>query len=183
MIRLLKSERRGVGTVRYFFQLLAPLLPHAVSPALCVVGIDRLAVGSDDRSHIVHALHAALDLEGRSAALDELGDVIDHAEVFAVENVCPVVILFDGPVLSGAGLFHDRILEAAGLDTFAAVRLALAMREEIRKPGSGRDQEMHIAPWPKTSSSISTFLRMSAISFTDTSRASTTRSPPSPSRP
>ena len=50
--------------------------------------------------------------------------MVDHTEIFAVENICAVLIFFHGEILARPGLFHHGILKPACLDAFTPVGLA-----------------------------------------------------------
>ena len=49
--------------------------------------IDELAVHAHDRAHVLGALHTALDLKGRNARLNELGQNLGSAQVFRAQKM------------------------------------------------------------------------------------------------
>ena len=124
MVGVLERESRRVRTMGYLFQFFPPFRTNGKCRSQFVVRVNRFPVHCHNRRHIVDALHAAFNFQRRNARFDKFGDMVDHTEIFAVKNICAVLIFFHGEILSRTGLFHHGILKPACLDAFAPVGLA-----------------------------------------------------------
>ena len=86
--------------------------------------IQSVAVGICDRADIVGALCASLDLQARDAGIEQRGQMVDHAHIAGVKDICPLFVLSNIKHLAGALGLRETVLPAAGLRTAAAVGIA-----------------------------------------------------------
>ncbi len=77
------------------------------------------------------ALHAPFDFQAGKACVVEVRQIRQEAEVLGVEDIRSPFIFDDGEILAWPLFFDDVVLEAAALDTFTAVRVAVALGEII----------------------------------------------------
>ena len=80
-----------------------------------------MAIGIGDTCRIVGGFRPPLDLEGVDARINELRNMVDHIEIPGVHDIGAVVVLFNGEILAGTALLHQRILPAARLGTGTVV--------------------------------------------------------------
>ena len=125
-----------VGAVGNLIQIPWHILP--VKLRILLIIIDRLPVGPRHCCDIEGSLHPPFDLQAVDARVDQLRDMLDHAQVLGIENVGPPLILIDRHIFAGSGLFHHSILPSARMGAGAPV--GVTAREIITQkapPGIG----------------------------------------------
>ena len=125
------GEAPRVGPMGNLFQFVEPFLADREVFRVGFVGVEGLAVDLGHGGDVVDALHAPFDLQARKAGVVEVRQVRQETEVLGVEDIRPPFIFDDGEILAWPLLFDDVVLEAAALDTFTAVRVAVALGEVI----------------------------------------------------
>ena len=137
VLRRLSGGREGeafrVRSMRNRFQLRCPFRLQRPFVSFFIIRVDCASIRRRDGRDVVHALHAALDLETRRAGLDERGNLADEAQIFGIQNVRAVFVLRHRPILAGPRLFDELIAETAGLNALAAIGLACAVGKIIRQ--------------------------------------------------
>ena len=89
--------------------------PQGVQRAALRRPVDGVAVGGGGHGGVIRALGPALDFQRVHPRLYQLGDVVDHAHIPAVEDKGLAVLLKHGEIFPGALLLHQSVLVAAGL--------------------------------------------------------------------
>ena len=100
-----------------------------------------MAVGICDRADIVGALCASLDLQARDAGIEQRGQMVDHAHIAGVKDICPLFVLSNIKHLAGALGLRETVLPAAGLRTAAAV--GIASGEIVRQQAAAGKRHAH----------------------------------------
>ena len=125
------GEAPGIGAVGNLFQFVEPFLADREVFRIGFVGIEGLAIDLGHRGDVMDALHAPFDLQAGKACVVEVRQIRQEAEVLGVEDIRSPFIFDDGEILAWPLFFDDVVLEAAALDTFTAVRVAVALGEII----------------------------------------------------
>ena len=129
--RLENGEAPGIGPVGNLFQFVEPFLADREVFRIGFVGIEGLAIDLGHGGDVMDALHAPFDLQAGKACVVEVRQIRQEAEVLGVEDIRSPFIFDDGEILAWPLFFDDVVLEAAALDTFTAVRVAVALGEII----------------------------------------------------
>ena len=118
LARLAEGERRREIARAVVVERLPALFICRVAVRICDVGIDGLAVRRDDAADEASRAHAAFNLEGEDACLDELRDGAVHAHVLEGELVGTGAIFVE----DFARLLVDELVgPAARLEAAAAI--------------------------------------------------------------
>ena len=86
--------------------------------------INDMTVGTGDNGSIIGGFCAALDLDALYTRLCQLGNVVDHAHIAGIHDICSLFVLKDGKKFAGALFLHQGILITARLRTGTAIAVA-----------------------------------------------------------
>ena len=100
-----------------------------VQGRILLVIIDGLAIRAGHGCHIECGLHATLDLEAVDTGIDQLRNVLDHAQILGVENVGAALILVNRHILTRSGLLHNRVFPTARMG--AGTLVGISSHQEI----------------------------------------------------
>ena len=125
LTRLAEEEAGGIGAVADLLQLLDDPRTDMIIRIVTMIPIlvDSVAVGVGRHAGIIVGFCPALDLEAVDARLNQFGDMLDHAQIARIIQICALVILFYREELSLAVFFIQMILPSAGLCAVTAVRV------------------------------------------------------------
>lgn len=111
----------GVMAVRNMFNLIAPdfvrrmALPYVVK---------HMAIGPSDDGRVIGRFCASLNLQAVNPGIAKFIQMIDHAHITGVHDVCALFILEDREKFSGAFFLHQGILIPARLGTLTTIGIA-----------------------------------------------------------
>jgi len=117
--RLAEVKARGIGPVADLVYLPRPDRIEGLARG---GGVHRVPVGVRDRRRVIRGLGAALQLEARDPGLQQRRNVLDHAHIPGVEDICPAVLRYF-KILPGAFFLHQMIFPPAGLGAAALIRV------------------------------------------------------------
>ena len=126
-VRLGHSKACGVLAVGNLVQLGNPRFRHAIMLHVCPALVDSLAVNADYRRYIMHALHAAFNLQAAHTGAHQLRQIFNQAQVLGVHHIGTVLVLFEVKVFARALLLTQLIhiiFPTAGLSAGTAVAVA-----------------------------------------------------------
>ena len=83
--------------------------------------IQRMTVRTGDNGGIIAGFGTAFDLQTVDTRLYEFLQMIDHAHISGVHNICTLFVLKHREILTGTLFLHQRVLIAAGLRTGTTV--------------------------------------------------------------
>ena len=139
LLRLTIIEAGTVRTVTDSVALLQYTAGQRLTSPQCV---QRHAVGVCHRAGIAGGLHSPLNLKAVNAGVPEVRKMLDHAEVFRIQNEgAPVFGYFH--VFPRAGFLDQMVFPSAGLRTFAVV--GVSSRQIIGKQASPGEGNAHRA--------------------------------------
>lgn len=140
LARLAKRERRREVARTVVVEILPAFFVRRVAVRVRDVGVDCLAVRRDDAADEARRAHAALNLEGEDARLDELRDGAVHAHILERELVGARPVLVE----HFARLLVDELVgPAARLEAAAAV--AALAEQHARVDALARLADAHVA--------------------------------------
>lgn len=140
LARLAERKRRREVARAVIVEILPAFFVRRIAVRVRDVGVDRLAVRRDDAADEARWAHAALNLEGEDARLDELRDGAVHAHVLERELVGARAVLVE----HFARLLVDELVgPAARLEAAAAV--AALAKQHARVDALARLADAHIA--------------------------------------
>ena len=118
LARLAKGKRRREVARAVVVEILPALFVRRIAVRVRDVGVDRLTVRRDDAADEARRAHAALNLEGEDARLNQLRDGAVHAHILERELVGARPVLVE----HFARLLVDELVgPAARLEAAAAV--------------------------------------------------------------
>lgn len=140
LARLAERKRRREVARAVVVEVLPAFFVRRVAVRVRDVGVDRLAVRRDDAADEARRAHAALNLEGEDARLDELRDGAVHAHILEREFVGARPVLVE----HFARLLVDELVgPAARLEAAAAV--AALAKQHARVDALARLADAHVA--------------------------------------
>ena len=140
LARLAERKRRREVARAVIVEILPALFVRRIAIRVRDVGVDRLAVRRDDAADEARRAHAALNLEGEDARLDELRDRAVHAHVLEREFVGARPVLVE----HFARLLVDELVSPAARLEAAAAVAALA-KQHARVDALARLADAHVA--------------------------------------
>ena len=140
LARLAERKRRREVARAVIVEILPALFVRRIAIRVRDVGVDRLAVRRDDAADEARRAHAALNLEGEDARLDELRDGAVHAHILEREFVGARPVLVE----HFARLLVDELISPAARLEAAAAVAALA-EQYARVDALARLADAHVA--------------------------------------
>lgn len=140
LARLAERKRRREVARAVVVEILPAFFVRRIAVRVRDVGVDRLAVRRDDAADEARRAHAALNLEGEDARLDELRDGAVHAHILERELVGARPVLVE----HFARLLVDELVSPAARLEAAAAVAALA-KQHARVDALARLADAHVA--------------------------------------
>ena len=110
----------------HFFHFIKyPLRRHKVfRPAGGNIFVNSITVSISNNGCIILALCPALNLKGINACSVKVGYTVNHTKVTGIENICTVLVLVNGEILSGSRFLNKMIFPPARLSTISPVGIS-----------------------------------------------------------
>ena len=88
------------------------------------ISVDGQPICFRHARHIMHTLHATLDFQAINAALNDVRDLRQQAEILRVHDIGAALVFLYGKILPWTRFFHKRVFPTTRLRTGAAVGVA-----------------------------------------------------------
>ena len=105
--------------------------------------INSLTICFNNCTNIERCFHSAFDFQADNACINQIRNMVDHAKVFGVIDICSSFVFFNGHVFAGTCFFYQMVFPAARMGTSSLIGVTTA--EVIAQQASAGIRNAHSA--------------------------------------